>query len=61
MNIGRRLFAARKAAQMTLQELASVLGVSHTAIAKYEKGLRLKERSVRPTQSPELLFGKEGE
>ena len=37
MNIGKRLLAARKSAQLTLKEVAERMGMSHTAIAKYEK------------------------
>ncbi|CQR73441.1 HTH-type transcriptional regulator ImmR [Sporomusa ovata DSM 2662] len=37
MEIGKRLLAARKSAQMTLKDVAERMEMSHTAIAKYEK------------------------
>ncbi len=37
--LGRRLRAARKAARLTLQQLAEALGLSASQISKYENGL----------------------
>jgi transcriptional regulator with XRE-family HTH domain len=38
MPIGERIYAARMAKRWSLRDLASRTGVSHTAIAKYERG-----------------------
>ncbi len=35
--IGERLHRARKASGLSLRDLGSVIGISHTAVNKYEK------------------------
>lgn len=44
--IGERLLVARKAARLSLRELAERAGVSHTAINKYERGLDIPSSGV---------------
>jgi transcriptional regulator with XRE-family HTH domain len=36
--IGESLHRARKASGLSLRDLAERLGISHTAVSKYEKG-----------------------
>lgn len=54
MKIGERLQSARKAAKLTLQEVAAAVGVSHTAISKYEKG-QLEPNSTMLIQLADAL------
>jgi Zn-dependent peptidase ImmA (M78 family)/transcriptional regulator with XRE-family HTH domain len=50
--IGQRLFRARKAAGLSLRELAEMACVSHTAISKFEKGL------LTPSSGQLIAFAK---